>query len=194
MKLAGVVVALLVGALGCGRAKAEPSPMTKPISLDFTMKRDGGSLHLDYTIVNHSKDAILVRDVMVTPGDKYLALAPTAIIAVRGSSADEIRFVRGDINPDSKVNVRYPAGVRPLAAGQTLTGSAVVKLPLTSWHPYGQVQPLDGTPAHAVLEVQIYPATTAQETAKLADGGTLQLAARNASSPETLRAGPYALP
>ncbi|HEY1552269.1 MAG TPA: hypothetical protein VGG28_30790, partial [Kofleriaceae bacterium] len=115
-------------------------------------------------------------------------------IAVRGSSPDEIRFVRGDINPDSKVNIRYPAGVRPLAAGQTLTGSAVLELPLTSWHPYGEVQPLEGTPTRAVLEVQIYPATTAQDTAKLVDGGTIQLAGRTAMPLETLRAGPHALP
>jgi hypothetical protein len=171
-------------------AKPTDKPMTNPISLDFTMKQDGGKLHLDYTVTNHSKDAILVRDV----SDSKLVLAPTAIIAARGANPGEVRFVRGDISPDSKVNIHYPAGVQSLAAGKTLTGAAIVGLPLVSWHPYGEVQPLDGTPTSAVLEVQIYPTSTAQETAVLGDGGTIHRAARTAMPPETLRAGPYRIP
>jgi hypothetical protein len=193
---------LVVGMLGCGRSMAGPpkdkqekpdptKPSTTPISLDFTMKHDGGKLRVDYTLANHSKDSILVRDVMVTPS---AVLAPTTIIAVRGASPSEVRFVRGDINPDSKVNIHYPAGVQSLAAGKTLTGSALVGLPLVAWHPYGEVQPLEGTPTRAVLEVQIYPASTAQETATLADGGTIHYAARAARPPDTLRAGPHEIP
>jgi hypothetical protein len=131
---------------------------------------------------------------MVTASDSKLALAPTAVIAVRGASPSEVRFVRGDISPDSKVNIHYPAGVQSLAAGKTLTGSAIVNLPLVSWHPYGEVQPLEGAPTSAVLEVQIYPASTAQETVTLGDGGTLHRAARTAMPPETLRAGPHKIP
>lgn len=157
------------------------------------MKKDGGKLRLDYTITNHTKDAYLVRDVMVTPSDSKLVLAPDAIITVRGAPG-EVRFVRGDESPDSKVNIRYPPALRALAAGKTLTGHAEVALPLASWHPYGQVQPLDGTPKQATLEVEVYPATIATLSTKASDGSTLTLAARGVAAPITLKAGPKPLP
>jgi hypothetical protein len=68
---AAVFAVLVVGMFGSGRSMADApkdkqeqpddraTSMTAPISLDFTMKQDGGKLHLDYTIANHSKDAIL---------------------------------------------------------------------------------------------------------------------------------------
>jgi hypothetical protein len=75
-----------------------------------------------------------------------------------------------------------------------LTGTATAALPLKAWHPYGEVQALEGTPTQAVLDVQIYPSTTAQTTAKLVDGSAMQQAATTAMPPETLHAGPKPLP
>ncbi len=167
---------------------------TQPLALDFTMKKEGGKLRVDYTIANHTKDAYLVQDVMVEPSDAKLSLVPDAAIVVQGASAAQVRFVRGDISPDSKVNIRYPAGVRPLAAGQTLQGSFALALPLHAWHPYGEVNDLEGTPKEAVLDVDVFPGTIETTTQKLANGKPQTFAATTALGGQTLHAGPKPLP
>ncbi len=172
----------------------KPTTPTQPLALDFTMKKDGGKLRVDYTLANHTKDAYLVQDVMVEPSDGKLSLVPDAAIVVQGASPGQVRFVRGDISPDSKVNIRYPAGVRPLAAGQTLQGSFALALPLHAWHPYGEVNDLEGTPKEAVLDVDVFPATIETTTQKLANGKPQQFASTTALGGQTLHAGPKPLP
>lgn len=173
-------------------------PPPTPVTLDFTMKREGESLHIDYTITNRTKASFLVRDVMVIPAaepaDLKLVAAPDALITVGGMRETEVRFVRGDIAPDSKVTTRYPAALRVLDGAGTLKGSAVVALPLTAWHPYGKVDALEAVPTTAVLEIQIFPNTIAQIDATLADGTVIKLASPTSVPPQTLQAGPKPIP
>jgi hypothetical protein len=189
---------LLIFAFACHDSHADPTKdktaMT-PVTLDFTTRVDSGKLHLDYTLTNHSKDAFWVNDVMLAPTDGKLSETPDAIIVTRGSSPAEVRFVRGNVAPYSKVNVHYPtAALRSLAAGGTLTGSAIIGLPIKAWHPYGLMQDLDGPPKQATLDVDVFPASVAVTTAKLGDGTSLSIAAPTASPPVVVHAGPKQLP
>lgn len=169
---------LVLGLCACNRSQAETPPTPakhkmpdpKPLTLELTMKTAGSQLHVDYKLVNRTKAAYWVEDVMIRPEGAAFVLTPTAMIVHAGPSANEVVFARGDVSPDSKVNIRYPPAVRMLAAGATVTGSAVVGLPLKSWISYGSLNALAGVPTQASLDVYVYPEQSPTESISLADG------------------------
>jgi hypothetical protein len=189
---------LVLLVLGCNSSLAQKSKRGEKsmgdVSLDWSLKVTGGKLHVDYTLTNHAKKPFLVRDVMVVSDGKDLVPAPDAIVVVRGAAANEARFVRGDVSPDSKVNIRYPPGLRPLPPGQTVSGSAVVPLPVKAWHPYGEVQDLAGPVKQAVLEVQIYPGDIEQTSTVLPSGINMKWPKPTGLAPLTLHSGPKPIP
>ena len=86
-------------------------PAPTPVTLDFTMKKEGESLHIDYTITNRTKASFLVRDVMVItaadPADlsARIALAVAADLArdpaALGAAMDAIPTPPAALTPPS---------------------------------------------------------------------------------------------
>lgn len=195
---------LLLTTFACGRSQAEPKlpappdqqPMheTKPLMLEFTMTADGHKLHVHYTITNRTKASYWVRDVMIDPGNSGFTAMPTAIAVVRGSTPTEVRLVRGDVEPDSKVNIHYPPAVRALTGGEILEGSAEITLPLVAWVPYGDVEPLEGVPTTATLDVEIFGGTSPTQDITLVDGTAAKLMVLPIRVPKILHADAQPIP
>ena len=145
-------------------------PDAKPLTLEFSMKANGSKLHVDYKIINRTKASYWVEDVMIRPEAAAFVTTPTAMIVHAGPSANEAVFARGGVSPDSKVNIRYPPAVRLLAAGATVTGSAVIDLPLKSWISYGELNALPGSPTQASLDIYVYAEQSPTVEISLSDG------------------------
>lgn len=148
---------------------------TKDAALDWTMTRiDGGRrLRIDYTFNNRSNGRLYVWDQMVVTQNSDLLTAPDAINVVNSDKPGTVRFVRGYVRSDSKINIEYNPGVRPVEAGQSVTGSAVVPLPVQSWHSYGYAQPLNSVPTAAVLEIAYFPGSQPLSDYTLQGGGKI---------------------
>jgi hypothetical protein len=182
---------------GTGEAQAKGAAMNKDdVTLDWGMSLAEGDkrLRIEYTVTNHGKDKIWVWDQVVTTQDGKLVARPDAISTKNGEQPSTVLFVRGRVQPDSRVNVEYVPGVRPLEPGKSLKGTAEVPLPLQAWLAYGAVQPLKGTPTQAVLEVQWFPGGHGTTPMPLADGSSLPKPAQPWSEAVALRGAARPIP
>ena len=77
-----------------------------------------------------------------------------------GDHDGAVSLFRGLMDIPTREEKVYPSPlVRAVPAHGSLTGSAVVALPLKSWHNFhaSKMPPLTGNPAQAYLEIQILP-------------------------------------
>lgn len=166
------------------------------VALDFSLStvEAGKRLHIEYTVSNHTQEKILLWDAVVVPEGSKMVLKPLAISTVNGEQPGTVRFIRGYVRPNSRVNIEYPPGLRVVEAGQSIKGSAEVDLPLKSWLAYGAVQPLSGTPTQAVFELQYFPGSHPTTTYQMGDGTTLLKPAQPWSAAVTLHSAPKPIP
>ncbi len=193
-----VIIAVLL-ASGCEhKQQSEPAPapapapaiaMTKqapqgPIHISWKLARDadGKSLKLDYELENHGAAPIWVLDQIVAVGDHGMVVLPDRVIVRRGPDAATASFVIGFTEqPGHAVEVQPAPVAHELAVGAKLAGTKKLPLPLASWHPYdSMIDPLQGVPAKAVLEIGWLPKTPPDGIpgwvdVPAASGGTLHL-------------------
>jgi hypothetical protein len=162
------------------------------VTIEWSMKRARDRLELDYVVVNRSHQALFVADLLVVAG----APAPRAVVVVRGDRRGEVRFIKSDAPPlYSKVLARVPSGLRPLAAGERVTGTAATPWPLRETHPvYHEERALPWPVTAGVLEVEVYPGDVEQVTSMLKGGTVLNRARHTAPEPRVVRSGVLALP
>jgi hypothetical protein len=134
-----------------------PMPTTQPLTLDWQLTRSGDRLQLSYSVHNDSDKALYLLDRLVVPSSKGLEAAFDRVIVRDGDAAGVVSFVRGYAPPFADKRggiggIQQPAAQK-LEAGQTITGTATVPLPLTAWHNFGPAQPLTGAPTQAYLEI-----------------------------------------
>jgi len=184
-----VVAACSAPAPASADAKKEAS--MPDLSIEWSVKKSDGQLQIAYTLANHSKKPVFVADVMVVGGDP----AADAVVVLRGEPG-QVRFVKGDVPPlYSKVSARSQPGLRPLAAGATVTGTARAALPLKESHPvYHEERELPGPVTTGVLEVHVYPGDVDQVSTTLANGTAMHWAKQTAPAPQTVRSAPATLP
>ncbi|MCA9675110.1 MAG: hypothetical protein KC464_08755 [Myxococcales bacterium] len=197
------VVAMLVASGGChrgetpvatrdGRATDDPVARTRPAdaaspvpeatnlmnaTLDWTITRGADSLHVEYALHNGSARTIWVVDEMLVWAQGGLARASKAMIVRNGAAADVASLFRGNLDIPSHDDHPNPSpGMRPVAAGASITGAADIPLPLTAWHPYHpeKMEPLRPGLRRAELEIQVLDSQGTEdrdwEYVTLADG------------------------
>lgn len=199
MSARGPGLLLLAGLAACSPTHADPleqAPMSvaEPARLDWALKRseDGAALEISYTVTNLSDRTLYLCDALPLPGEQSFVLGRD-FINVAGGGEGDVRFVRGRLVSVAPVVIPLQPGARPLAPGQTLSGSARVKLPLTPAHFHGRAPPFVGTPTRAWLEIGWVEAESTWAQLTLDDGRTLTTP--SAQDPvQTLRAGPLPLP
>lgn len=180
-------------------AQARGIPVTaiqNDVKLDvsLSMTAQGKHLRIEYAVTNNTKHKILLWDLVVEAEGGKLVARPSAISTVNGDQPGSVLFVRGRVQPQSRVNVEYVPGLREVGAGQRATGSAEVKLPLESWLAYGAVQPLETVPKTAVFELQYFPGEHATQVVQLADGSSLRKPVQPWSDVLKLRSAPIPIP
>ncbi len=157
----------------------EERPMSHNVAVTWqlTQAEAGDRLEVAYQVRNTGDEPVLVTDQMIVfgPTEGY-DRDPTAIIA-RADAEDPtlLRLVRGRQLPFGRPMIELYPGVRDLAPGAELAGTATVPLPLRSWHPNDRFRDLPARPTRAVLEVGILPADTETEEWPMNSGGTLRL-------------------
>lgn len=168
--------------------------MSADARLDWTLSRaaDGASLQIVYTVTSTCDRTIYLCDALPVPGKSGFVLGRT-YINVAGGAQGEVRLVRGRLASLARVVVPLEPGARPLAAGSSLKGEAIVPLPLIASHYHGKAAPITGTPARAWLELGWVEADAAWRTLTLEDGQRL-----TTPGPEDemrwLKAGPLPIP
>lgn len=146
--------------------------MPDPATLDWSMALEAGGLRIRYAVTNTSADTIYLSDQMPLPGKNTFVLGKD-FINVAGDGPGAVRFVRGRLRSIAPVILPLDPGTRPLQAGETATGEALVPLPITAAHYHGRAPVVSGTPTSAVLEIGYVTGQPHWKELALEDGGTL---------------------
>ncbi len=162
-----------------------PAPAPQgPIHVSWKLSRatDGKALDLAYEIENKGSAPVWVIDELVTTSNAGMVVLPDRVIVRRGPDAATASFVIGFTEqPGHAVEVQPAPVAHELAVGAKLSGTKKVPLPLAAWHPYdSMIDPLQGAPKRAVLEIGWLPKTPPDGIRGWADvpaasGGTLHL-------------------
>lgn len=149
--------------------------MAEPARLDWSMALEAGGLRIRYTVTSTSKDTIYLSDQMPVPGKTSFVLGETFINVAGGDAPGTVRFVRGRLTSVAPVPIPLDPGARALKAGQTLTGEALVPMPIQSAHYHGMAAPLNGTPTSATLEIGYVMGEAHWTELALEDGGKITI-------------------
>jgi hypothetical protein len=112
----------------------------------------------NYEIENRRSTPIWVVDDLLMWRQTAFGRAPNALVVRKGPEPGTVSLYRGMMYIPSREMRQYPSpGVREVAPGARISGEAETSLPLAAWHYYHpkKVEPLDGAPKRAILEVQI---------------------------------------
>lgn len=139
------------------------------------MAVEAGGLRIRYTVTSTSKDTIYLSDQMPVPGKTSFVLGKDFINVAGGDSPGTVRFVRGRLTSIAPVPIPLDPGARALKPGQTLTGEALIPLPIQPAHYHGLAAPLNGTPTQAILEIGYVGADAHWTDLALEDGGKLTI-------------------
>lgn len=157
--------ALLLGLLGCaptsGTPPASPAAAEVPVDPSFPVRwslaREGEALRVRWTVQNQSgADAWLLDGPWLPQGAGYAAHADRMFV-MQSASRDEVLLIRGHVRPPpgQGVAVEYTPVARPLPAGASLEGEAALRLPLSAWHAFYVLPPLQAAPRRATLQVGV---------------------------------------
>ncbi len=160
-----------------------------PVRVTWKLARDasGKALELDYEVENRTHAQIFVLDQLVTTSTPGFGVLPGRVIMRRGPDDATASLFLGFMDPPPGVAVEVqPMPVaRAVAAGEKITGTKTVPLPIAAWHPYIQyMEPLPAAPTKAILEISWLPdkspehVTTPWEDYPSASGGRLRLPSR----------------
>lgn len=186
MRAAAQVAVLALAVAGCSKAKetsttrappASPSPAAdadavadageadktmEPVSLRWklTTSSDKSALVVDYEVENTGSESIYLLDQLVIPVKEGLTVAPDRAVVRPGPDASTVDIVVGHVRPRPGQAIAFEAVpvAREVKAGDKVTGTKHIPLPLASWHPYMTMLPLEGEPSRAVLDVTWLPA------------------------------------
>jgi hypothetical protein len=176
-----VVVLLLLTVAGCHKADNQsPPPPERPqadapaagqtspakadntmnATLDWTLTPRADSLHVDYKLTNQTDASLWVVDDMLTWTQGALTRAPNAIIVRNSTKPGVASLFRGNLNIPTHDQRMYPSpGMREVAPGATVAGSADIPLPLRAWHNYhpDKIEALRPDIKQVELEIQVVP-------------------------------------
>lgn len=145
-------------ALGCsGDGTAGPNP-AKPVAnpaankekavaekqLEWSMKKnaDGKSLAISIKVANTTGAPIWVADRLVAPGAGGKLARTDRLTVMNTDDPATIRFVVGAVSSDSPAAALYGATFTRVGAGESVSRSYTVPMPLASWNPVGGTSPL----------------------------------------------------
>lgn len=173
MRACWIFSCLLLIALAPRAFATENKVKNMDITLDWSMKIEGGKLRIDYTVENRGKARIYLLDELVSARK----LNPEAVIVQNGDAPGVVAFVRALVTTKEKVLAIQLPAARPVEPGQKATGKGLVPLPLSAWHNYSRVDALKGELTRATLSVGYLlepgPIGFAEET--LADGAHIRV-------------------
>ena len=150
------------------------SAMNQVADLEWTLVKEAGSLLLEYRITNRSKTRFYLSDQLPVSEGKGWGVADKAVIVSNDAQAGTVRFSRGRVASVTPLPFLVDPGARAIDPNQTLTGSALVPLPITAWHYRGQTAAIKVQPQWAVLEIGYLTSANWQEL-PLATGGKLTI-------------------
>ena len=142
--------------------------------LEWTLVKQAGSLLLEYRITNRSKARFYLSDQLPVSGAKGWVVADKAVIVSNDAQANTVLFSRGRVASVTPLPFLVDPGARAIDPNQTLTGSALVKLPIAAWHYRGQTAAIQSSPQWAILEIG-YLTSAYWEELPLATGGKLTI-------------------
>lgn len=148
--------------------------MNQVADLEWTLVKEANSLLLEYRITNRSKSRFYLSDQLPVSEGKSWGVADKAVIVSNDAQANTVLFSRGRVASVTPLPFLLDPGARAIDPNQTLTGSAVVNLPITAWHYRGQTAPIESPPQWAVLEIGYLTDAHWQEL-PLATGGKLTI-------------------
>jgi hypothetical protein len=166
--------------------EAEPKPSMSTdntvVRVTWKLASEASQLRVDYQVENRSGTRIFVLDSLVTSSAAGMIVLKDRVIVRRGPDDATASFLLGFMQPPPGEAVEFqPAPIaRELPSGATVSGTKVVPLPLTAWHPYiHYMQPL-ARASRAVLEVSWLPADPPQgvpgwQELPAADGGKVRV-------------------
>ncbi len=131
-------------------------------------------LSIQYTAKNRTKQRVFLLDKILAQdaSDSYY-IANDRMIVQHGDKEGDIDFMRGFVTPRNyKTNDQshlFP-GFHILEAGQSINGSAVCKIPLSSWYPFGYSEPIRTSPNYVRLRLGYYLMMNNFRQVRLADG------------------------
>ena len=166
--------------------------MTDGPQLDWKATRDGAKLHLEYTVKNTTNDKIYIVDKLVEPagGNKFRrATGPI----VMNDSPGTVKLALAALSSDRPSATVYTPTFKPLAAGETATGSFDLPWPLKAWNPVGGANPITGTPTSAVFWLGYFPGEPTSWKQLASDDAT-PLKVPEGFNGNALRVGPKPLP
>lgn len=150
------------------------SAMNQVADLEWTLVKEAGHLLLEYRITNRSKTRFYLSDQLPVSEGKAWGVANKSVIVSNDVQAGTVRFSRGRVASVTPLPFLVDPGARAIDPGQTLTGSAFVKLPITAWHYRGQTAAIGSPPQWAVLEIGYLISAHWQEL-PLTTGGKLTI-------------------
>jgi hypothetical protein len=86
-----------------------------------------------------------------------------------------VLIIRGYVEPSARVVVDCIPGARAVEAGQSISGTAELPLPLAAWHPNTGARPLDAPATTATFEVGYVGGDPEWTHPPLDDGSTLEV-------------------
>ena len=150
------------------------SSMNQVADLEWTLVKEASHLLLEYRITNRSQARFYLSDQLPVSEGKSWGVADKAVIVSNDAEAGTVRFSRGRVASVTPLPFLVDPGARAIDPGQTLTGSALVNLPISAWHYRGQTAAIKTPPQWAVLEIGYLTSANWQEL-PLATGGKLTI-------------------
>jgi hypothetical protein len=160
-------------------AKPAPKKTTvqnhPPVELTWTLARDGQQLVVEYSARNTSKETVWLADQLPLPGStaKWKLGADRIIVMPDPDDADVVLLVRARVKSTTNLPKLADPATRELVGGATITGRAIVPLPLKSWHYRGHVAAITGEPKRAQLRIGVLTGKPHLQKIEFEDGTSM---------------------
>lgn len=109
-------------------------PAADPVSLTWSVRRADDALTVTYEVRNLTDATVWLLDQQLTFAAAG-GVEPSPRAVVRAADGGPVRIVRGWLPPQAFPMREVRPGARPLEPGKTVAGTAILPLPLTTWHP-----------------------------------------------------------
>lgn len=165
---------------------ATEPPSAMPVTVTWKLTRHAAAVAIDYSVTNGTDAPILVLDVVVGTTAKGLTSLPDRFVTRYDEATQTLVLTAGYVPPQQAVapgtgvgtaSQTMPLG-RIVAARASVSGTKVVALPISAWHPdisAGSLAPVPAQPRQAVVELGWVPvAGVTWEQNQAADGTMLK--------------------
>jgi len=167
--------------------------MNQP-ELEWTVRKAGASLRIDYTITNRSSQKIYVADRLLEPrgNDNFVLVDRPVVMNVQGAQG-LVMIGLGGFSSDRPSTVIYQPTFRPLDPGGVLKRSLDIPLPLASYNPVGGTDPIPATANQLSLQI-LYFTGEPEEWTTMPSKGAAPIKVPDGFTAQMLQTPPKPLP